>query len=514
LAMRITILVICLAATQALGSQLYQYSVDVEVGKAARVDMPVDSAVNLTAYMNLVGGALDPATFQVIEISDDGDILDDQVHFQFDPDPDFNDSTNAVGNLVFVMNDTTAALATRHFQVLFDVVGACDDCPAPPAIPNPTTVDSLMYENQMTYLVDTPRAAYYYQKNGAGLASIIDTDGNDWIGFHDIPGSKTAGEYRGIPNLVFTEANTAASFFHPGFDNATSTIVNHGPLKVSIRSMTNTPTNEWIVLWEFYQNFARLTVNQVGTSNAGNYWFLYEGTPGGALDIGDVVVRSDGSVSSAFDKTDAWETSQDNQPWVYFHDTAASRYLYLCDDLDNLAPDSYRSQGQSSNSTPEMTVFGFGRVLNTTTDPLTPRISGTGNTFTLGFGEDNNTANAEINGAYLPLAISIGEPTTQVSASNDDIPYNLVLNQNFPNPFNPTTTISFNLPTDNAINLSVYDAAGRLVRTLVNEKMVAGSHSIVWQGRNAAGHPVASGIYLYRLVTPHQVLMGKMVLVE
>ncbi len=502
------------APRPAQAAQQYRFDVTVESGSAARVDLPVEAPLDLTAFLAGVTGTLDPAAFQVVEVDTAGAIVNNAILFQFDAAPGFDATSFAAGDLVFVMNDTTPALGTRHFRVLFDVVSACGDCPPAPAVPAPVSVDSLMYENQMTYLVSTPRADYYYHRAGGGLASIVDNDGQDWIGFHDISGSKTAGEYRGIPNLVFTAGDADASFFHPGLDNATTTLVNAGPLKVTVRSVTNDPANEWILLWEFYQTFARLTVEQVGASNDGSYWFLYEGTPGGQLDAGDVVVRSDGTTTGAMDNADKWETALADPQWLYFHDTAGSRYLYLSDDAGDVDPDSYRSQGQTSTSTPEMTVFGYGRVMNTSANSLVPRMSGAGRTFTLGLGEDNAAAEAEIAGTRTPVLVVVGEPTGSVSAVGDLAARQPVLDQNYPNPFNPATTIRFALPARSAVNLAVYDTAGRLVRTLVNSDLPAGTHTFRWAGLDQNGRPAPSGIYLYRLTTPGQVLRGKMTLIE
>ena len=73
------------------------------------------------------------------------------------------------------------------------------------------------------------------------------------------------------------------------------------------------------------------------------------------------------------------------------------------------------------------------------------------------------------------------------------------LSQNFPNPFNPTTGIEFGLSARSVVALRIYDAAGRLVRTLVDEAMPAGKHVKIWDGRTGAGAEAASGIYFYRL---------------
>ncbi len=73
------------------------------------------------------------------------------------------------------------------------------------------------------------------------------------------------------------------------------------------------------------------------------------------------------------------------------------------------------------------------------------------------------------------------------------------LAQNEPNPFNPTTSIRFTLASKEQVTLSIYDVSGRLVRSLVNEERGIGSHSVAWDGRDAAGNPAGSGLYFYRL---------------
>ncbi len=73
------------------------------------------------------------------------------------------------------------------------------------------------------------------------------------------------------------------------------------------------------------------------------------------------------------------------------------------------------------------------------------------------------------------------------------------LERNFPNPFNPETIISFNLPEASAVNLNVYNILGQMVRTLVDEELPAGAHSVMWDGKNGQGSEVASGVYFYRI---------------
>lgn len=498
---------------QALAFQQFQFSVAVETGPASRVDMAVDASLDLTGFLGGFAGSLNPAAFQVVEVNSAGTVIDPAVLFQFDPAPGYDPALYPAGNLVFVMNDTTPAFHTRHYRVLFDVVGACGDCPGPPAVLQPTTVDSLMYQGQMTYRVTTPRAEYYYHMAGAGLASIIDTQGNDWVGYQAIPGSRETGEYRGIPNMV-GDPNPEECFFHPGFTTSSSTLVGQGPLKVTIRSTSNHPTNVWILLWEFYPTYARMTMEEVGTSNDGAYWFLYEGTPGGTLDPGDLVIRSDGTTTNAADDLEEWEVPLPDPQWLAFHDTSIGRYLFLSDDVGDDAPDSFWPMGYTMDPFTGMTVMGLGRVLPSSPDEFVPRMTGAGRSFTLGLGENIDTAASDIIGVTEPLTVTVGAPEGNLSPVGEELPLRPVLNQNYPNPFNPSTTISFDLPARSSVNLSVYNTAGRLVRTLITGNLASGSHTFLWDGRDQGGRTAPSGIYLYRLITPERVLKGKMTMLE
>jgi len=73
------------------------------------------------------------------------------------------------------------------------------------------------------------------------------------------------------------------------------------------------------------------------------------------------------------------------------------------------------------------------------------------------------------------------------------------LERNFPNPFNPETVIKFNLPEASRVSLNVYNVLGQVVKTLVNEELSAGLHSVIWDGKNAQGSDVSSGVYFYRI---------------
>lgn len=91
----------------------------------------------------------------------------------------------------------------------------------------------------------------------------------------------------------------------------------------------------------------------------------------------------------------------------------------------------------------------------------------------------------------------------------------VTLHQNVPNPFNPGTTIRFEVVPPASATLRVYDVAGRLVATLVENEVVSGERTVRWNGRNRSGNAVASGVYFYRLDTAgNKALTRKMVLVR
>lgn len=79
------------------------------------------------------------------------------------------------------------------------------------------------------------------------------------------------------------------------------------------------------------------------------------------------------------------------------------------------------------------------------------------------------------------------------------VPAAIALEQNYPNPANPETTIRFTLPEATNVRLAIYDVMGREVKTLVSGPVAAGAHEMTWDGTDAAGVAAASGVYLYRL---------------
>ncbi|MCP4572275.1 MAG: T9SS type A sorting domain-containing protein [bacterium] len=86
--------------------------------------------------------------------------------------------------------------------------------------------------------------------------------------------------------------------------------------------------------------------------------------------------------------------------------------------------------------------------------------------------------------------------------------------QNFPNPFNPATTIRFDIPRDSQVSVRIYDVAGRLVRELLNEDLPAATHTVMWDGSDSSGRRMASGIYYCRVAADDHIVTRKMTLVK
>lgn len=98
--------------------------------------------------------------------------------------------------------------------------------------------------------------------------------------------------------------------------------------------------------------------------------------------------------------------------------------------------------------------------------------------------------------------------------TEEAVPEFFRLSQNFPNPFNPSTEIWYDLPIQRRVTLSIYNMLGQKVRTLVNEIKAAGSYSVKWDGTNEEGKSLSSGLYFYRFDTGIVSGIKKMILVR
>ncbi|MCH8124313.1 MAG: T9SS type A sorting domain-containing protein [Bacteroidetes bacterium] len=106
------------------------------------------------------------------------------------------------------------------------------------------------------------------------------------------------------------------------------------------------------------------------------------------------------------------------------------------------------------------------------------------------------------------LARDVGA-VINVGTESDNVPERFALKQNFPNPFNPTTSIRYEIPTSGLVTLDVFDSLGRRVRSLVNREQLAGSYEITFDAKS-----LASGVYLYKLTAVNEVISRTMILLK
>jgi len=360
----------------------YRISLTVDVGSYERTEKPVEQYLNLTALLRRIGrsGVVIEDSLRVVEVNSDRDVIDDRVPYQYDA------MTDTWGSLLFILTGTTSAVTSRYYDVYFDTAGTF----TPAAVSSRVQLtDDVMDEGQASYRIATQNVTYFYQKEAGGFSSLLDIDGNDWINFHPWGGSD--GIYRGIPNMVHPD-----NIFHPGHKNCSSSILHIGPLKVTIRTVSN--NGLWECIWEVYPYYARMTLLKKADKNC---WFLYEGTPGGKLDLStDFSVRSNGI---RLPVEQSWREQDIPAPeWVYFEDSVLDRYIYLVhEEDDSLSDDFWQMQSN-------MTVFGFGRTQNVNDKQL----SGVPMHFTIGLADDAtfSTANKVIEGSYRPVSITVGDP--------------------------------------------------------------------------------------------------------
>ena len=111
--------------------------------------------------------------------------------------------------------------------------------------------------------------------------------------------------------------------------------------------------------------------------------------------------------------------------------------------------------------------------------------------------------------------ITIHPPVSvHCTAPADVRPTDFSLNQNVPNPFNAGTRIEYSLPQAGPVRLEIFNLMGQRVTSLIDETVPAGKHTVRWEGRDAHGQPVGSGVYFYRLQTERHTSMRKMVLMR
>jgi len=199
-----------------------------------------------------------------------------------------------------------------------------------------------------TYIITTPIATYYLEKEGGGLSSMLDKDNVDWLGFHNKPGSAHKGEYRGFPNAIHKQDGSYFHAMNAKTDPSSSVVEIES--KEHIRIVFTTDNKQWEGQWDFYSNRCDFTMRKI--SPGYKYWVQYEGVPGGEMDSTDFWFASANTEKHLI--TESFLGDLPAPEWMAFGDENSSRMLYMLHQEDDEFPDNYVSR-------PDMTVLGFGR---------------------------------------------------------------------------------------------------------------------------------------------------------
>jgi hypothetical protein len=223
-------------------------------------------------------------------------------------------------------------------------------------------MNNVNYEGREHFRIETEDIVWYYDKAGGGFSRMIDRAGNDWISFRMEPWGRypesAASSFRGLPNLVFGGGDDGAG--HPGHDRCRSWAEGN-------RIITESINGRWKWVWTFEPDHAIFSIER--TDSARNFWFLYEGTPGGKYIPGDYYYGTS-AIAPTKEMVDFYkgETQYSNYQWIFVGNSNTESAFYMIQKYPDDHTDMYGFLGNSDQgmeSGDGMTVFGFGRDENT-----------------------------------------------------------------------------------------------------------------------------------------------------
>ena len=466
----------------------WDYRVEVTANAAgySRKNKPAEFDLNFTQLWNSLGvtGTLDPNSVRVVEVDADDNVIDADVPFQFDKAADYNAATKAAGTVVVIMEGNTAAGAARTYHVYFDVTGKGF---AAPSVTPQVVLTEQSDEGVAAFKLQTGAGAMYIHKSSGGVSSLNDASGNDWVSWNSSAGA--AGSNRGIPNAA---GGSNEAIFHPGKGKMTPTIVNQGPIKVTLHFLGTKVQGDlerWEGTFEIYPNYTTFTMLKARISPAVQYpfWFLYEGTPGGQLNpTTDFLVFSNGQQINAGQTRDG---DLPDEEWAYVADpnVGTGRSIFLINHKDDTKNDTY-----FPDTSKVMTILGFGRsasalLMENNTAPRE---------FTFGLMDETLIDNAKpiIYNAYRDLNTSVGNAEGRAGASlgtQNPVQFTITGEHTITAQFKPaqyTLTVGVNPPETGTVVKSPDKATynfGEQV-TLTAAPTAAGYNFTGWSG-DAAG---------------------------
>ncbi len=224
-----------------------------------------------------------------------------------------------------------------------------------------------------------------------------------------------------------------------------------------------------------------------------------------------------------------WQNSQRARWYNYYSDTDYAAYANTPEIWISVSPNQGELWSEpivlNNVETPQfaglkpMWTYPADKVIYVSTDGQGRKIGKLGVMFYNDFTWGSNAITPSYHptpdgGEVMFMELQIAFPPESSNSDNTTPAVTNMLNQNFPNPFNPETTISFDMPEAGPANLSIYNVKGQLVKTLADGKFGFGKQSFVWNGTDNSGQNVTSGIYFYRLTTSNATETKKMMLMK
>jgi hypothetical protein len=455
----------------------------------------IGTRIRLTGVVRHLGGggyAMNPRSEADLEILAVGPSIADVTRDKTAP----TSSEDVIVSAKIKAVDAAVTDATLGYSVNFGdftvmSMTAANDTVYEATIPAQNDGDFVMYyitatdaDGDVTITPDTTTTMFFYTVRDAGL-TIYD------IQFTPFEAGVTG--YEGLEVTVSGVVTMApADFSPPGSNTVPGTYYiqdGSGPWTgILVSDPDNTPSRGDLVTITGIaeERFSVTRINDVSS-----FTVVSSGNP-----LPDPVVQTTGNVTTGADSAEAYESVL-----IEFHNVVVSNPFpdapsnfgefavddgtgsIRVDDGGNWAGnlDSTFAQGDSIRVLRGVHFYSFGNY------KLMPR------------GEDD----------------VIGHIVTNVDRRADSgLPDRFVLYANYPNPFNPSTTIRFELPKNVPVQLTIHNLLGQRIRTLVDATKAPGAYSVMWDGRDSAGVPVASGVYFYRLKAGSFVETKKMLMVK
>ena len=166
-----------------------------------------------------------------------------------------------------------------------------------------------------------------------------------------------------------------------------------------------------------------------------------------------------------------------------------SLYVFIIDSVDYNDPD---------NDVCTLTI-NQGNYYSVSGDTIQPSLEFSG-TLNVLFSISDGELSSDDTLLITVTSLGIHSPDQEMSTQ---LPEQFALHYNYPNPFNPTTTISYDLPEQAQVTLSIYDLLGKKIKTLVNQSQDTGNKIVMWDGTDEVGRQVSAGVYLYHIQAGH-----------